>query len=273
MDWTDRYLQLLGVDKSEAGYNFLQTLIEAHLHRIPFEICSKYHYYSTRERTNLIPKKEEFLDNAIHKGWGGNCYILNMHFGELLRTLGFDVSCVRATGGNAHLASMVRIEGQSYYVDVGYMAPLFEPLRLDSEPHLVRCGEEIIITRKGDRQFEIDRRTGGQSFVRKTIEWFPVDVSSFRNDIIHAHRDEDENPFMRRIVATRFEKRECYQVINSKLIIKSEKDIQVKDFTDRAEWLEMMQSRFHLHEKDLTFALDFLSKRNVEIFPETDSSR
>lgn len=269
MDWADRYLSLLGVERQYANYSYLQTLIEAHLERVPFEICSKYHYYAADTLQSLIPSKDRFLDHLEEKGWGGNCYILNIRFAELLRSLGFDVEHVRATGGNAHLGSMVTVEGQSYYVDVGYMAPLFEPLALEKEPHFVRCGEEVIITRVGDTAYRIDRRSGGQSFVVKTIDWTPVDLAAFTEDIVHSHRDEDDNPFMRRMVATLFKDRVCYQVVNTKLLIKSDTEIQVKEYTDRAEWMRMMNEMFHLREEDLSFVLSFLAERNVLLFADS----
>ncbi|WP_141430753.1 arylamine N-acetyltransferase [Bacillus sp. 03113] len=266
--WSDLYLQFLGIEKKEPTYEYLQRLIETHLHRVPFEIVSKYHYYSTRKKSDLIPSKEEYLDNLIQKGWGGNCYILNIYFGELLQSLGFDVKITRVRGGNNHLALMVTVEGKSYYTDVGYMAPLFEPLWIESEPYIVRCGEEIYINKQSDQHYIIDRRTGGKSFVTKTIEWFPVERESFLEDIVYAHRDEDENPFMRRMVATIFKERISYSVMNSKLLIKSNHKTQVKDYSDRKEWLNMMQETFNLQEQDLVFALEFLEERNVILFPE-----
>lgn len=264
--WAEKYLEFLGLEKMEPSYEYLQSLVETHLHRVPFEIISKYHYYTTRNQNDLIPSKEEYLENSLKKGWGGNCYILNIHFGKLLHSLGFDVNIVRARGGNNHLALMVTINGKSYYTDVGFMAPLFEPLAIEEEPYLIRCGEEMIIRKVGCREYLVDRRTGGQSFVSKTIEWYPVEVESFTEDIIHAHRDQDENPFMRRIVATIFKDRVSYTVMNSKLIIKSDRDIQVKEFTHQNEWLQMMEQTFHLKKQDLLFGLDFLEKRNVDIF-------
>lgn len=266
MNWTDRYLTWLGVEKAQPTYSFLQTLIEAHLECVPFEICSKYHYYAGADMQNLIPSKEQFLDHLTERGWGGNCYILNIHFAGLLRSLGFDVEYVRASGGNAHLGNRVTVGGRSYYVDVGYMAPLFEPLALEEEPHFVRCGEEIIVTRVGDEAYRIDRRSGGQSFVVKTIHWTPVDLSAFTEDIVHSHRDEDDNPFMRRMVATLFKNRVCYQVVNAKLLIKSDTDIQVKEYADRGEWMRMMDEVFHLREDDLSWVLAFLAERDVRLF-------
>lgn len=264
--WTKKYLSILNVEAAAPSYEFLQRLVEAHLHRLPFEVCSKYYYFCTKTVNEFIPSKDEFLDNFLERGFGGNCYILNIHFGELLQTLGFNAKYVRARGGNNHLALMVTIEGKSYYTDVGYMAPLFEPLLLEKEPYLIRCGEEIIIKKENKFEYLIDRRTGGQSFVVKTIEWDPVQLESFKEDIIHSHRDEEENPFMRRIVATIFKERVSYGVINSKLIIKSDQYIQVQDFVDKDEWLNMMHSTFNQQKQDLEFALNFLKERNVLIF-------
>jgi len=264
--WTDRYLEHLGMTRREPSGDYLQALVERHLERVPFEVIGKYHYYSTRPKDDLIPPKELFLDNLIRKGWGGNCYILNSHFGDLLRSLGFETALVRARGGNAHLALMVNVEGKACYVDVGYGAPLFEPLLLDSEPHLVRCGEEIIVRKSNEREYVIDRRTGGQSFVVKTIDWTPVGLERFRDDFIYAHRDEDDNPFMRRIVATIYRNRVCYQVINGKLLVKSDTNIEITEYTDESEWKKMMSSMFNLDEESIDFALSFLAGRNVHLF-------
>jgi N-hydroxyarylamine O-acetyltransferase len=264
--WVDSYLTLIGEKKENPTLDYFQRLTEAHLHRVPFEIISKYHYFSTRPLESLIPDREEYLQNAIEYGWGGNCYILNIHFGQLFKELGFDVHYIRARGGNNHLALRVMIEGKAYYTDVGYMAPLFEPVLLEAEPYIVRCGEEIIIKKENDQEYMIDRRSGGQSFVMKTIEWWPVEVSSFKEDIIHSHRDEDENPFMRRIVATIFKDRVSYSVINSKLLIKSNSDVKVVDFKDKEKWIHMMKDTFNFQEKGIKFALEFLEERGVTLF-------
>lgn len=265
--WTERYLQLLGLSREQPGPGYLKRLTEAHLHCFPFELVSKYHYYANRfTRKGLIPDREEFLGQFAERGWGGNCYILNGRFGELLRELGFDVSYVRARGGNDHLGIMADAGEGKRYVDVGYMAPLFEPLELAREPHLVRCGEEIIIRRESDREFVIDRRTGGQSFVVKTIEWEAVPLDSFEEAIRHAHRDEDENPFMRRMVAVLYKDRVCYQAVNTKLLVKSDRETKIYDYADRQEWLRMMESVFGLKRQDLLGVLEFLSERGVELF-------
>lgn len=266
--WTEQYLDVLRMEKKAPTYEYLQSLVEAHLHQIPFEIVSKFHYFSTKDNRNLIPTKDEYLENVIKKGWGGNCYILNIHFRNLLEELGFDARIVRARGGNPHLGLMVTVDGQSYYTDVGYMAPLFEPLVLEEEPCLHRCGEEILVKRLNETEFMIDRRSGGHSFVTKTIEWAPVPEESFQDHILFAHRDEADNPFMRRIVVTIYKNRVSYSVINTKLIKKSDKAIQVIDYGEKEEWIKMMESTFNLKRADLEFVINFLRERSNELFPE-----
>lgn len=51
--WTEQYLNYLGLEKKEPSYVYLLGLIEAHLQRVPFEVISKYHYYTSKNRHDL----------------------------------------------------------------------------------------------------------------------------------------------------------------------------------------------------------------------------
>jgi N-hydroxyarylamine O-acetyltransferase len=269
METIERYVRFLGTDVRKPSLPYLRSLIRLHLERIPFENISKIHYYLHRGRTGLIwlPPLETHLAGMEDRGLGGNCYVLNAHFGRLLQALGFQVDLVRAAGGNTHLALMVTVEGRSYYVDVGYGAPLFEPLLLEEQPRFTRFGEEVEITRLGDLRYLIDRRMNGQSFVAKCIEWQPVSLESFEETITHSLRDEDENPFMRRITATLFREGKAYSVINHKLLVKTDKGTEVHEYTRLSDWLEMLRATFGFQEDIVEEALDFLSSRGVDLFP------
>jgi arylamine N-acetyltransferase len=264
----DTYLAILQAQLEPPTFDHLRTLVNLHLNRIPFENVSKLHYYMHRSRTGLqwLPDTDMYLNDVTEKGLGGNCYILNAHFVDLLRALDYRVDIVRATGGNTHLALMVTVEGHSYYVDVGYGAPLFEPLSLDEEPRFSRCGEEVEIRKLGGGHYLIDRRANGQSFVAKTIERMPVSLVSFDEAITHSLRDEDENPFMRRIVATLFKQGIGYSVINHKLFVKSGSGTEVHEFTRKRDWLDMMRGTFRMEPEPLEGALDFLAARGVKLF-------
>jgi len=263
-----RYLNHLQAKLQAPTYEYLRTLVRRHLQRIPFENISKIHYYLHQAEKGLqwLPSMETYLDNAIGKGTGGNCYILNEHFGLLLTSIGYEVDIVRATGGNTHLALRVTVEGQPYYVDVGYGAPLFEPLILEEQPHFTRYGEEVRVTKLSESLFVIDRRANGQSFVSKTIEWRPVTLDSFGDAITHSLRDEDENPFMRRIVATLFKGDAAYSVVNHKLFIKSDQGTEVHEYTRQKDWLAMMRATFGFDPAMAEEAAQFLHERGVVLF-------
>lgn len=264
----DVYLGCLQTVSRAPTLQYLKSLITLHLQRIPFENISKFHYYSHRGHTGLqwLPDSDTFLRNVTAKGFGGNCYILNTHFGHLLRCLGYEVEFVRATGGNTHLALRVTVDDRAYYVDVGYGAPLFEPISLEEQPRFSRCGEEVVITKTGEQQYTIDRRANGQSFVTKHIEWKPVSLDSFEEVITHSLRDEEENPFMRSVRVTLFNRDRGYTVINHKLFIKSNQGTEVHEYVRKQDWMEMMCVTFGIEADALEEALDFLADRGVRLF-------
>ncbi|MFB9324717.1 arylamine N-acetyltransferase [Paenibacillus aurantiacus] len=268
--WQQQYLAALQTSPSTPTLDALRSLIRRHLHVFPFENISKFRYYEHRGRSGLhwLPDIDTFLHHFEQHGLGGNCYILNYHFGQLLAALGYQVDLVRASGGNTHLALMVTLalDGQPYYVDVGYGAPLFEPLRLEEEPRFARYGEEVDIRRLAPRQFMIDRRTNGQSIVTKTIEWQPVSLDRFDDIITHSLRDEADNPFMRRITATRFQDNAAYTVINNKLFVKKDSGTELHAYTDEADWIAMMRTTFRFDPAVLHESLVFLAARGVRLF-------
>ncbi|TDF97084.1 arylamine N-acetyltransferase [Paenibacillus piri] len=264
-----RYLMCLDTEHRPPTMDYLRNLIKLHLRRFPFENLSKFHYYLHQGKTGLdwLPDIETYLDHFVNKGMGGNCYILNVHFGSLLRGLGFQTNFVRATGGNTHLGLMVTVDGQSYYVDVGYGAPLFDPLYLEEQPRFTRFGEEVEISRLlPDNHYMIDRRSNGHSLVTKCIEWKPVGLESFDEVIAHSLRDEDENPFMRRIVATLFRLDAAYSVVNRKLFIKSDRGVESHEYTQKNDWMDMMRTTFGFEHDLVEQALDFLKEREVRLF-------
>lgn len=265
-----RYLSFLNTDIQSPSVEYLRCLIRRHLHSIPFENLSKYRYY-TRQGTSgfqWLPSMETYLDHIEHERLGGNCYILNIHFGRLLASLGFQVETIRATNGNVHLANKVTVEERSYYVDVGYGAPLFEPLLPEEQPRFCRRGEEIEIVRLSPDRFMIDRRANGQSIVTKYIEWKAVPVESFETDITHSLRDEEDNPFMRRIVATIFKPDAAYSVVNQKLFIKTDTGTEIHEYSSKRDWIRMMEMTFGFRSDMLNQALRFIEDRGSRLFEE-----
>lgn len=104
------------------------------------------------------------------------------------------------------------------------------------------------------------------SIVAKTIERAPVALESFADAITHSLRDEDDNPFMRRIVATRFRYEAAYSVINRKLFVKTDRGAEAHEYTCKSEWTDMMCAAFGMERGMLEQAPEFLGVRQAGLF-------
>ena len=105
--------------------DYLNDLIQAHLHQIPYESYSKI--LDTERHIEFgcyLPPVELSNDRITSQGLGGTCWVLARSFAWLLSNLGFDAALVYMDPG--HLCVRVDIGGIPYYVDVGYGAPLFK---------------------------------------------------------------------------------------------------------------------------------------------------
>lgn len=129
----DRYLRLLAVPARPPNIAALTELTTAHLSRIPFENVSKLYYRHDASRRGL-PDLVRYLDGIEHYRFGGTCYSNNFHFHELLTSLGYHVTLCGAdmSSPNVHLVNVVTLGERPYLVDVGYGAPLLQPLPLDA---------------------------------------------------------------------------------------------------------------------------------------------
>ncbi|WP_408010555.1 arylamine N-acetyltransferase [Pseudalkalibacillus sp. A8] len=269
IETTKQYLNILNVkDVSQIDLAFLRTLIRSHLHTIPYENFSKYHYVKNDVSIRYIHNTEAFIDRA-KIGWGGTCYPLNIHFAKLLAALGYNSSLVRVRNG--HVAIMVHFDNESYYVDVGYGAPLFSPLKLPEEGRLriKKLGEEIFIKKIAPSLFEIDRHADGKSFVKKEIDWIPLSLEDFEADIAHSHMDEPDNIVMRRLSATIFKPRYCYYLNNETITRKNEYTKEVSKFTDQKSWASNVYQVFGIEEDVSLSAVSFLEDRGVKIFQDS----
>jgi N-hydroxyarylamine O-acetyltransferase len=134
-DWANRYLAHLGLEQEAPTYEFLEKICVAHLNRLAFENISKLLYYRDREQNGFfIPPIELFVENMIRHDFGGTCYTNNSRGLLLLRELGYDVEHVHLHPD--HLGILVRLPvfpGERLYVDWGSAAPLFRPVRFQTD--------------------------------------------------------------------------------------------------------------------------------------------
>ena len=131
----------------------MRALVRRHFAAVPFENISKL-LLRDREGDGRPISMAEYLDGIEYSDFGGTCYVLNPFLAELLRDLGYDAVLLGAdmSTPDVHTCLRVTIDGLAYHVDVGFAAPLREPIRLDSLPVQVNEGtNRYVLDRERDK--------------------------------------------------------------------------------------------------------------------------
>ena len=134
----DAYLTRIGISHAkEPTLEFLDELIDAHQHAVPFDNLDVH----TKGLTPSLGIADLF-EKIVNRKRGGYCFELNAAFNALLRGLGFDSRPVMARvllrpvpyPLISHRANVVTIDGRDYLADVGFGGPMasFAPLMEDS---------------------------------------------------------------------------------------------------------------------------------------------
>jgi arylamine N-acetyltransferase len=148
----EKYISILGVPKRRPSATALTELVSAHLTRVPFENVSKLYYWKGMG-LKTIPDINTYLAGIERYHFGGTCYSNNYYFYMLLANLGYAARLCGADMNNpdAHMASIVEIEGREFLVDVGYAAPFLLPLPRDSkEDFVIALGHDRYVLKPQD---------------------------------------------------------------------------------------------------------------------------
>lgn len=131
----ERYLQRIGMSPQTgpATHELLAALQLAHLIHVPFENLDVFHGRGVRTDTEWSYPK------IVERQRGGWCFELNGCFGELLLAVGFSVDYVSCRVWDPpgewgpeldHLGLLVDLDGQRWFVDVGFGDNCLVPLPL-----------------------------------------------------------------------------------------------------------------------------------------------
>lgn len=160
--WSENYLSILGLSKEAPSYDYLAKICRSHLSTLPFENISKLLYFRDQHKNGfVIPPVETWIQNHFHYHFGGTCYTLNYNLRELLMQLNFECDYVML--GNEHMGILVELPGERVYVDCGAAAPIFQPVRMESNP--------LNVSQFGDDKVHIQPvhpETGRYKYVRYT---------------------------------------------------------------------------------------------------------
>jgi N-hydroxyarylamine O-acetyltransferase len=201
----EKYLALLGIEKSKPTYDLLCKIVRAHLIKIPFENISKLLF--KKQGLTDIPDLPTFLNGIEKYNFGGTCYTNNYYLYCLLDHLGFEIKLCGADMKNpdVHLISIVSIDSQDFIVDVGYAAPFFEPLPISLNKDITfNFGDEKYIVKPKDLngRTRVEQHSDG-----KLQHWYTAKpesrkIDEFRKVIKESY--SDNATFMNAIRITKF---------------------------------------------------------------------
>lgn len=201
-----RYLGLLGLEREAPSIEALRRVVRAHLEHVPFENISKLYYLTTRGKRD-IPDLELFLEGIELRRFGGTCYSCNPYLRELLEYLGYEARLCGAdmSDPDVHTALLVHLDGREYHVDVGYAAPLFEPVPRDLDREFeARLGNErwVLQPRDESGRSRMDHYRDEERIHGYVAKSAPRDLKYFREIIADSYRHD--STFMNHLRIVRF---------------------------------------------------------------------
>jgi arylamine N-acetyltransferase/SAM-dependent methyltransferase len=124
-DQVSTYLNRIEVIQQRPNTHFLRAIVSGTITHLPFQNLSML----TRER--IRPSPEQICSDMV-SGIGGLCTVRNPFLFHLLSKLGFNVRYVSVDINKqaCHIALLVNIDGDDWWVDVGNGFPYHHPVRL-----------------------------------------------------------------------------------------------------------------------------------------------
>jgi len=263
----DRYLNLIGVNRSRPSWDGLTELTSAHLIRIPFENVSKI-YRARIRRIKGIPDLKEYLDGIERYNFGGTCFTNNYYLHLLLFNLGYQVRLcganisVNGALPNGHMVNVVSIDGREAIADVGYGAPFWRPLPRDRTADVEQqLGSERYVLKprdsEGRSQIEIYREN--QLVHGYILNPDPKRFLDFADVIARSY--EDGAPFLNRLLLVRFFDDWALVLRNNKLTEMRPYDSVGRHLQTRDDVAEIVVNKFGIPARITSTVLESLGDK------------
>lgn len=199
----DRYLARIGFDGPiRADRETLAGIMRAHMHRVPFENLDIH------RGVPLSLDFDDLFDKIVDRQRGGFCYELNGLLSAALDEIGFVhtlLSCRVITGDRLgpefdHLALAVRIDDDTYLVDVGFGEGIRQPMKLSSGASETTAGYRRWIERR-DGMYAMVQENGSGEHSGFLIDDTPRALSEFHK-MCRYHETSPESPFTNKPLCT-----------------------------------------------------------------------
>lgn len=157
---TDQILSYLGCAREKPSVRYLNRLIWAYIHHVPWESVSRIIKRYTTPETELCPRwPDEFWLEALNYGTGGTCFENNLAFWTLLNDLGFKAYLTINDMENpaCHTASIAVLDGQKYLADVAIPIQCALPIHASRSTRRTNAFHHYTIRPEGNCRYAIER--------------------------------------------------------------------------------------------------------------------
>jgi N-hydroxyarylamine O-acetyltransferase len=267
------YLNYLQLPLEKPTYHYLERLCTAQLDTFPFENISKLLDVQEGKGGEIV-SFESFVTRYEKHHYGGTCYTLNANFMRLLRKLGF--YCYHVMLGKEHMAIVVVIDNERFYVDCGAAAPFFKPVKL--------MGLETKVSSFGDDNVQlVFVRSDTYNYIRfiqgeQSGKVWPFDLLQQYDvqDFIPASQTSimPNSPFMKILRCQKWQtdKGRSVSLRNNTFTIRyASGEVINKMLTSTAEIGEVIAEEFSLPKLPVAKAIDVLEKAGINIFSHMHS--
>jgi len=256
-DLFNRYLRLLGINRSEPTIAALRELVSAQVMRVPFETVSKL-LRRKRCKSHPFPDLVEHLDGIEHHNFGGTCYSNNYYFHLLLDHLGYDVALCGADMSNpdVHVVNIVKVDGGEYIVDGGYAAPFMEPMPRDLDHDFeITLGRDryVLQSQDSDGCSKLEMFRDGEVRHGYRVKPIPRTIDHFDGAI--AQSFTDEATFMNALLLVRFFPDRSIAVNNLTVIESEGCDFKIHHLTNKDDLPAVINRYFGMPNELVSEAL------------------
>jgi arylamine N-acetyltransferase len=244
----NRYLKILDVTRKKPSIEYLRELLTSHIVRIPFENISKLYYYYTKD-LNTIPDFNLYLTGIEQNKFGGTCYSNNHYFNQLLLHLGFEAWLCGAdmSEPDVHLVNVVIFGNMKYLTDVGYGAPFFIPIPLDSNDNYnISFGNDnyVVLPKNNKGYSELKQYRENKLKHGYVVKPNERSISEFEGVIKDSFRKS--STFLNRITAIKYGLTYSISIRNFSLIEIQNEHLRKTQLNSKDQIIEQINNYFHI---------------------------
>lgn len=180
--FVDDALKFLELHRQQPTFEYLNTLIDAFIHKVPWESVSRIIKRDATPLTADCPRfPREVWSDAMKFGGGGTCFEINYAFFALLKALGYEgyMTLNDMTEAQAcHAAIVILFDEQKYLVDVSVPFPRAYAYLPNVTVHQHTSWLNFSIQPIGENRYEIMRAPHARPHIF-TFNDIPVNEADF----------------------------------------------------------------------------------------------